>query len=92
MAIRRDVEQHFKITLSTVVCGTHFTAANFSTSSQQGSGGIKSKTHHLKREAVPLVFAWSATIKTHPAPKERSLSGVAAEVRVAKCAMEVDTL
>ena len=48
--------------------------------------------HRLKRGAVPSVFAWSATVKTRSAPRERSLSGVAAEVRVATCATEVDTL
>ena len=92
VAIRHDVGQHFKITSSTAVCCAHFTAADFSTGSRQGSGGIKPKMHRLKREAVPSVFAWSATVKTRSAPQERSLSGVAAVVRVAKCATEVDTL
>ena len=78
--------------MSAVVCGAHFTAANFSTGLRLGSGGIKSKTRRLKREAVLSVFAWSATVKTRPAPWERSLSGVAAEVRVATCATEVNTL
>ena len=89
VAIRPDVGQHFEITSSTVVCGTHFTAAYFSTGSRQGSGGIKLKTHRLNCEAVPSVFAWRATVKTRPTLWERSLSGVAAKVRVATCATEV---
>lgn len=92
VAIRRDVGPHFRISSSTVVCGAHFTAADFSTGSRQGSGAVKSKTRRLKREAVPSVFAWNATAKTRPAPRERSLSTLSAEVRVATCATEVDTL
>ena len=37
-AIKRDVGQHFRVTSSTVVCSTHFTAADFSTGARQRSG------------------------------------------------------
>lgn len=80
---------HSHFVCSCLWCTFH--CCRFSTGSWQGSGGIKAKTHRLKCEAVPSVFAWSTTVKTCPWPRERSLLGLPAEVRVAMCATEVDT-
>ena len=35
--IRRDEGPFFRVTCSTVVCGSHFTASDFSTGRRQGS-------------------------------------------------------
>ena len=91
-AIKRDVGQHFRVTSSTVVCGAHFTAADFSTGARQGSGEIKLKTRRLKGDAVSSMFAWSKTVQTRPAPRERHLLTLPFEAKVSTCATEVDTL
>ena len=92
VAIKHDVGQHFRVTSSTVVCGTHFTAEDFFTGTRQGSGAIKLKTRCLKSETVPFVFAWSKTVKNRPSPRERHLLTLPFEAKVTTCATKVGTL
>ena len=92
VAIKHDVGQHFRVTLSTVVCSVHFMAADFSTGARQGSSEIKLKTCRLKSDAVPSMFAWSKTVQTRPAPRVRHLLTLLIEAKVSTCTTEVDTL
>ena len=74
VAIECDVGEHFNVTSLTVVCGAHFTAADFATGLRQGSDGTKSKTRRLKHRAVPFVFAWRPFVSTRPARSTMSPS------------------
>ena len=62
-----------RVTCSTVVCGSHFTASDFSTGRRQGSSEkIASECiAKMQRGAVPSVFSFKTPVWHRPLPKVR---------------------